>query len=72
MKYIAFIAEEYSEENFTSGGLKLNFELLNKLRSQGYRIDIFSNKYYYTNNHIISFTWKNKNIFPIESIMYCI
>ena len=27
-KKVAFIAEEYSEKSFTSGGIKLNFEII--------------------------------------------
>lgn len=45
MKYVAFIAEEYSEFDFSSGGIKLNFEILNKLRSLGFKVDVYSKKY---------------------------
>ena len=42
---IAFITGEYSEGDFTSGGLKLNFELILELLNRGYDVDIFSQKY---------------------------
>ena len=49
-KRIAFITEEYSESEFSSGGVKLNYELILKLIDKGYSVDIFSKKYLIKNN----------------------
>jgi len=49
-KRIAFVTEEYSESEFSSGGVKLNYELILKLIDKGYSVDIFSKKYLIKNN----------------------
>lgn len=46
---IAFVAEEYSEYDFSSGGVKLNLFLLLQLKQRGYQIDIYSKKNYNLN-----------------------
>lgn len=38
---LAFVAEEYSEQNFSSGGVKLNTFLLAELKKRGWDIDIY-------------------------------
>ena len=43
---IAFVAEHYAEDNFASGGIKVNFYLLKELNKRGFNIDIFSEKTY--------------------------
>ena len=45
-KTIAFIAEEYGEKNFTSGGIRLNFEIIKYFLTQGYTVDIYAKKFY--------------------------
>ncbi len=44
-KQIAFITDEYSEAEFSSGGVKLNFALILELIKNGYKVDIYSKKY---------------------------
>lgn len=46
MKKIAFIADGFSDRNFSSGGLKLNFMLLSQLVSLGYEVHVFAKHYY--------------------------
>lgn len=41
MKKIAFVTGEYIDSNFSSGGVKLNYILLNELNNIGYSIDLF-------------------------------
>jgi len=48
-KKVAFIAEEYSEKSFTSGGIKLNFEIIKHLLSQEYSVDVYSKRFYNLN-----------------------
>lgn len=45
-KQIAFITNGYADNNFSSGGVKLNFMLLQKFVEAGYSIDVYSKKYY--------------------------
>lgn len=45
-KKIAFIADGFSDRNFTSGGLKLNFMLLAQLVARGYEVHVFAKHYY--------------------------
>ncbi len=63
-KRIAFVTEEYSEAAFSSGGVKLNYELILELIKLGYNIDIFSKKYLIKNNIVnnyFDFEDLNKN-----------
>lgn len=46
MKKIAFIADGFSDRNFSSGGLKLNFMILSQLVSLGYEVHVFAKHYY--------------------------
>ena len=43
---IAFVAEHYAEDDFASGGIKVNFYLLKELNKRGFDIDIFSENTY--------------------------
>lgn len=45
-KKIAFITNGFSDKEFSSGGLKLNFMLLQELIQQGYEIDVYAKRYY--------------------------
>lgn len=56
---IAFVAEEYSEYNFSSGGVKLNLFLLLQLKKEGYEVDIYSRKNYNLNGTF-------NNIYPMS------
>ncbi len=56
---IAFIAEEYMEEQFASGGVKLNTFFLKELKKRGYQTDI-----YCKNKKCLNGTFKN--IYSIE------
>ena len=64
-KKIAFITEEYSEKLFTSGGLKLNFELILELKSRGYEIDVFSKKFFHKDN-VVNAYYDFKNLESID------
>lgn len=43
---IAFVTNGYSNKNFSSGGVKLNFMLLQKFVEAGYNVDVYSNNFY--------------------------
>lgn len=43
-KKIAFVTNFYIDNNFSSGGVKLNYILLNGLKHSGYTIDLFADR----------------------------
>ncbi|MCM1264991.1 MAG: glycosyltransferase family 4 protein [Candidatus Gastranaerophilales bacterium] len=57
---IAFVTKIYTDSNFKSGGVKLNFLLLEKLYNYGYSIDLFTSKNTKINHNIFN------NIYSID------
>lgn len=45
-KKIAFLTNGFADKNFSSGGLKLNFMLIQKLIDNGYCIDVYAKRFY--------------------------
>ena len=55
---IAFVTRIYTDENFDSGGIKLNFILLENLKRCGYKIDLFCNKIISNSKNICTAVYK--------------
>lgn len=53
-KKIAFILNNYKDENFSSGGIKLDFMLIKSLSEMDFIVDIFTNKATQTKKNIIN------------------
>ena len=43
-KRVAFVTSGYMDSNFSSGGIKLNYILLNGLKKQNYSIDLYCDR----------------------------
>lgn len=57
---IAFVTPVYSDTNFDSGGIKLNFILLDGLVKKGYSIDVFTDRIIYNDKCLVD------NIYPLK------
>ena len=60
---IAFVTPVYSDSNFDSGGIKLNYILLEGLIKKGYSIDVFTNKIIYNTKCLAD------NIYPLKDFL---
>ncbi len=66
-KKIAFVTNVYVDNNFTSGGVKLNYILLEGLKKYGYQIDLFCGKLLIKHSEIFNNLYK---INEFENVRY--
>lgn len=56
MKKIAFVADKYCDDNFSTGGQKLDYILIKELKNLGYTIDLYCNEITSIKNDVLNNT----------------